>query len=53
MIIKEVEFSYFEPKYRMGPYIEFIGELDVPSLQYDDIVKTIEESNPNYVDVRL
>ena len=53
MIIKEVEFSYFEPKYRMGPYIEFIGELDVPSLQYDDIVKVIEESNPNYVDVKL
>ena len=53
MIIKEVEFSYIEPKFKMGPYIEFIGELDVPSLQYDDIVKVIEESNPNYVDVKL
>lgn len=53
MIITEVEFSYIEPKYRLGPYIEFISELDVPRLEYDDIVKAIEESNPNYVDVRL
>ena len=53
MIIKEVKFSYIEPKYRMGPYIEFISELDVPTLEYDDIVKAIEDSNPNYVDVRL
>ena len=53
MIITEVEFSYIEPKYRLGPYIEFISDLDVPSLEYDDIVKAIEDSNPNYVDVRL
>ena len=53
MIITEVEFSYIEPKYRLGPYIEFISELDVPTLEYDDIVKAIEDSNPNYVDVRL
>ena len=53
MIIKEVKFSYIEPKYRMGPYIEFIGELDVPSLEYDDIVKAIEASDSNYVEVRL
>lgn len=53
MIIKEVKFTYFESKYRMGPYIEFISELDVPTLKYDDIVKAIEVFNPSYVNVRL
>ena len=53
MIIKEVKFSYIESRYGMGPYVEFFSELEVPSLEYDDIVKAIEDSNPNYVDVRL
>ena len=53
MIITEVEFSYIEPKYRLGPYIEFISELDVPSLEYDDIVRVIEDNNPDYKNVKV
>ena len=46
MIIKEVVFSYIDRKYGLGPYVEFFSELDVPSLEYDDVVKVIEDNFP-------
>ena len=53
MIIKDVKFSYNESKYGLGPYIEFFSELEVPSLEYGDIVKAIKNSNPDYKDIKV
>ena len=53
MIIKEVKFSYIESRYGMGPYVEFFSELEVPSLEYDDIVRVIEDNNPDYKNVKV
>ena len=53
MIIKEVVFSYIDRKYGLGPYVEFFSELDVPSLEYDDVVKVIEDNYPDYKNVKL
>jgi len=53
MIIEDVKFSYIDRKYRLGPYIEFFRELDVPSYDYDDIVKVIQDSHPEYDKVKV
>ncbi len=53
MIIKNVKFSYAVKKYHVGPYIDFVSELEVPSLDYDDIVKAIQEVRPRYEQIEL
>ncbi len=53
MIIKNVKFSYVDRKYKLGPYIEFLEELEVPSTDYDCIVSVIEEAHPEYEQVEL
>ena len=53
MIIREVVFSYIDSKYGLGPYVEFLSELDVPSMEYDDIVRVIEDNFPDYKNVKV
>ncbi len=53
MKIKNVKFSYVESKYKLGPYVEFLAELEVPSTDYSCIVSVIEESHPEYEQVEI
>lgn len=53
MIIKNVKFSYSIKKYHVGPYIDFMAELEVPSLEYDSIVNAIQEACPRYEHIQL
>ena len=53
MIIKDVKFSFVDREYKLGPYVEFFAELEVPSLDYDSIVNVIQEAHPEYEQVRL
>jgi hypothetical protein len=53
MIIKNVKFSYAIKKYHVGPYIDFMAELEVPSLEYDSIVNAIQEARPRYEQIQL
>jgi hypothetical protein len=52
-IIKNIKFSYFDKKYKFGPNIEFISELEVPSLKYEDIVTAIQMAHPEFEDVKV
>ena len=51
--IKNIKFSYFDKKYGLGPYIDFIGEMEVPSLEYEDVVSTLQKEHPEYKDIYL
>ena len=53
MIIKNVKCTYAIKKYHVGPYIDFMAELEVPSLEYDSIVKAIQEAHPRYELIQL
>jgi len=53
MIIKNVKYSFVDRKYKLGPYVDFFAELEVPSLDYDSIVKVIQDANPEYEQVEL
>ena len=53
MIIKNVKFSYFDRKYKLGPYVEFISELEVPSTDYDSIINVIQKVHPECEQIRL
>ena len=48
MIIKNVRFSYIVSMYHLGPYIDFVPELEVSSLDYDNIVNAILKAHPEY-----
>ena len=52
-IIKNIKFSYFDKKYKFGPNIEFISELEVSSLKYEDIVTAIHMAHPEFEDVKV
>ena len=51
--IKNIKFSYFDKKYGLGPYIDFIGEMEVPSLEYEDVVSSLQKAHPEYKDIYL
>lgn len=53
MIIKNVKYSFVDRKYKLGPYVDFFAELEVPSLDYDSIVKVIQDAYPDYEQVEL
>lgn len=53
MVIKNVKFSYFNKRSQIGPYIDFIEKLEVPSLNTDSIVKIIQEFHPEYEQIRV
>lgn len=39
-------FSYVDPKHCAGAFINFVDELDVLSIEYEDIVKALEKKYP-------
>ena len=53
MKIKEIKFMYVDRKYNTGPFIEFISELEVPTLQYEAIIKVIQQKHPEYDDINV
>ena len=53
MIIKEIKFSYVDRKYKTGPFIDFFGELEVPNLENDVIIKVIQQKRPEYGDINV
>ena len=53
MIIKNVKYSYAVKKYHVGPYIDFIPELEVSSLDYDNIVNAIQKAHPEYEQIKI
>ena len=53
MIIKEIKFTYVDRKYNTGPFIEFFSELEVPAMEYEAIIKVIQQKCPEYVDINL
>lgn len=53
MIIKDVKYSYIVRKYKLGPYVDFFSELEVPSTDYDSIVNVIQKARPKYEQIKL
>ena len=53
MIIKEIKFSYVDRKYKTGPFSGFFGELEVPNLEYDVIIKVIQQKRLEYGDINV
>ena len=53
MKIKNVKFSYCDRTFGLGPYLEWLAELEVPSSDYDSIVNEIQLKHPEYKDVRI
>lgn len=53
MKIKNVKFSYCDRNFGLGPYLEWLAELEVPSSDYDSIVNEIQLKHPEYKDVRI
>lgn len=53
MKVKEVKFSYMDGKYNLGPYIDFISELEVISCDYDDIVGAIQKRFLEYKEIKV
>lgn len=53
MIIKNVKYSYAVKKYHVGPYIDFVPELEVFSLDYDNIVNAIQKAHPEYEQIKI
>ena len=53
MVIHNVKYSYFDRKYKLGPYIDFYAKLTVPSVDYNSIVSVIQKKNPEYEEVKL
>lgn len=53
MTIKNVKYSYAVKKYHVGPYIDFIPELEVSSLDYDNIVNAIQKAHPEYEQIKI
>ena len=53
MIIKEIKFTYVDKKYKTGPFIDFFAELEVPNLEYDVIIKVIQQKRLEYGDINV
>ena len=53
MIIMNVKYSYIVRKYKLGPYVDFFSELEVPSTDYDCIVSVIQKAHPEYEHIKL
>jgi hypothetical protein len=39
--------------YHLGPYIDFVPELEVSSLDYDNIVNAILKAHPEYEQIKI
>jgi hypothetical protein len=52
-IIKEVKLSYTDKTYKLGPFVDFIAELEVPSYDYEAIVHKVKESYPDFENIKI
>ena len=53
MKVKEVKFSYVDGKYNLGPYIDFISELEVVSCDYNNIIEAIQKKFLEYKEIKV
>ena len=53
MIIKDVVYFYYDGKTGLGPYVDFLGEVQVPSSDYDSIVSTIAKEKPEIEKIKV
>ena len=53
MIIQEIKFTYVDKKYNTEPFIDFFAELEVPTLEYDAIIKVIQQKRLEYGDINV
>lgn len=52
-IIKEVKLTYTDKTYKLGPFVDFIAELEVPSYDYEAIVHKIKEAYPDFENIKI
>jgi hypothetical protein len=52
-IIKEVRFSYTDKTYKLGPFVDFIAEMEVPSTDYETIVQRVEDMYLEYDNIKI
>ncbi len=53
MKIKNVKFSYVDSTYKLGPYVDFIDEIDVPSLDYNSIADVLQNEHPEFEQISI
>lgn len=53
MKIKNIRFTYIDCKYGLGPFVDFVGELEVPSIEYDDVVGVLKEKYPEFDNIKV
>ena len=51
--IRNIQFSYFDKKFGIGPFIDFIDEMDVPSIEYEDVVSTLQKDHPECENIKV
>ena len=52
MIVKDVQFLYKDKKYKLS-CVDFISEIETPSMDYDEIVAAIKEMHPDYTEIKV
>lgn len=53
MIIKDIKYTFVDSQFGLGPYIDFVPELEVESYSYDHIVNAIQALRPDCTDIQL
>lgn len=53
MKIKNIRFTYIDCKYQLGPFVDFVDELEVPSFEYDDVVGVLMEKYPEFDNIKV
>jgi hypothetical protein len=52
-IIKEVKLYYTDKTYKLGPFVDFIAELEVPSYDYEAIVHKVKEVYQDFENIKI
>ena len=53
MMAKDIKYSFYDSKYQLGPFVEFEAELEIPSYDYDDVVKALKKKYPMLDDIKV
>jgi len=53
MTIKDIKYTYIDGKYQLGPFVDFLAELEVPSFEYDDVVEVLKKKFPKLSDIKV
>lgn len=53
MKIKNIRFTYIDCKYQLGPFVDFVDELEVPSFEYDDVVGVLKKKYPEFDNIKV